>query len=112
MVVVDFFVDFDIKFKFVVGYSLGEIVVLYVVGVFSYENVICGLFFCGWYLKVVKKFNVMFGFMFVMGYSEQVVFQIIKVVNLGLDKGCVAVVCVNSFNSVILFGDEFVIDII
>lgn len=58
---------------------------------------------------IVRKFNDLLGFMLVLGYGEEVVFQVIKVVNIDSEMGCVVVVCVNSFFSIMFLGDELVV---
>lgn len=112
MAVVDLLADLDIKPKFVVGHSSGEIAASYAAGALSHENAIRGSFFRGRYSKVAKKLNAMPGSMLATGYSEQAALQTIKAANLGPDKGRVVVACVNSPNSVTLSGDEPAIDTI
>lgn len=109
-VLIDFLELFGICLIVVIGYLLGEIGVVYVVGVLDFELVMVVVYYRGQVIIEFKKIYIQFkGSMMVVGFGVDEFVFMFKVFNQegGLQ---VVVVCENFLFLMILFGDEEVID--
>lgn len=107
---VDVLADVGIQPQYVVGHSSGEIAAAYAAGALTQQDAIKSSFRRGQFSSKAKKRNDLPGSMLAVGCGEKTAAQMLKVANIGSDKGRVKIACVNSPESVTLSGDEPAID--
>lgn len=99
----DLFTSWDIHPTRVVGHSSGEIAAAYAVGILDLESAMRVAYFRG-LLSLNIKPQGFDGGMLAAGVSEEEALDLIKTIDAGLGKICVA--CVNSPKSVTISGDR------